>query len=71
MAFKAWRNTGDSKEMDDAYAELRLRNTEAPIERVPDEFAEMRAANMRDGPNHPGVLAATERFFESLKKPRN
>ena len=71
MAFKAWRKTGNSKEMDDAYAELRLRNTELPVERVPDEIAAMQGEIREAGPDDPGVWAAVERFFEQFKRPRN
>ena len=72
MAFKTWCNTrytGDSKEMDDTDAELRLRGIEPPYERVRVEAAAMREEIRRDHPDNP--VAAVERLLEALKKPQN
>jgi hypothetical protein len=74
MAFKTWCNTrytGDSKEMDDTDAGLRLRDIEPPYERARVEAAAMREEIRRDRSDNRGVLAAVERFLEALKKPQN
>ena len=71
MDFKMWRNTGNSKEMDDTYAELRLRDIEAPFERVQAERAAMIDEIKQDRPDNPGILAKIEKFLEAFKKPRN
>jgi hypothetical protein len=70
-AFKEWRKTGNSKEVNDTYAELRLRNIEPPFERVQAESAAMFEEIRQDRPDNPGILAAVEEFRESLKKPKN
>jgi hypothetical protein len=69
--FKMWRNTGDSKEVNDTGAELRLRNIEPPFERVAVEVAAMQEEISRHRQDNPALLAAAERFVEALKKPRN
>jgi hypothetical protein len=73
-AFKAWfisRGDEDARKMDDASAELALRNEQPPFETVQAEASAMVEEIERDGPNNPGVGEKVRLFREEAAKPQN
>ena len=73
-SFRAWCTSdfdGDTAELKDIAAELRLRGMEPPYEKVLDERKAMVEKIARDGPHNPGVPARIAKFREDPKKPRN
>jgi hypothetical protein len=59
--------------MNDAGAELRLRNIDLPVERVQETFDALQAAIKEAGPDTFEVLDDEEidEFLEARKKPKN
>jgi hypothetical protein len=73
-AFKAWfvsRSDADARKMDDASAELALRNEQPPFETVEAEANAMVEEIERDGPNNPGIGEKVRHFREDREKPQN
>jgi hypothetical protein len=76
--FRAWRasrsvegDLGDSTEMDDASAELRLRNIELPYDQIKDEMKDMvREAEQCDAED-PGISAKVGKFLDELNRRKN
>jgi hypothetical protein len=71
-AFKTWfisRNDEDAMKMDDAGAELGLRNEEPPFEAVQAEAIAMVEEIKRDGPDNPGVEEKARQFRDEREKP--
>jgi hypothetical protein len=72
-AFKAWfisRSDEDARKMDDAGAELGLRNEQPPFETVQAEASAM-IEEIERGPNNPKIGEKVQHFREDLEKPRN
>jgi hypothetical protein len=73
-AFKTWfvsRGDEDAMKMDDAGAELGLRNEQPPFETVEAEANAMVDEIEREGPNNPGIGEKVRHFLEDLEKPQN
>ena len=76
--FRAWLGSrsapddpGNSTEMDDAAAELRLRNVEPPYDQVRDEVKAMVQEVRQAAPDNPAVSEKVREFLQDLDKPRN
>jgi hypothetical protein len=73
-AFKAWfitRSDEDAREMDDAGAELGLRNEQPPFETVQAEASAMIEEIEKDGQNNPNIGEKVRDFREDLEGPHN
>jgi hypothetical protein len=75
-AFRRWfdeRTTANARNMDDAAAELRLRNIEPPYDRVKDKTDKIQAEIKRLSPDAPSEALgrSIDEFFEARKKPKN
>jgi hypothetical protein len=73
-AFKTWfisRGDEDARKMDDASAELALRNEQPPFETVQAEASAMVEEINRHGPNSPNISEKVRHFREDLEKPQN
>jgi hypothetical protein len=59
--------------MNDAAAELRLRNIDLPVERVQETFDALQAEIKKAGPDAPSKILDEEidEFLEARKKPKN
>jgi hypothetical protein len=74
--FERWfaeRTAENTRNMDDAAAELRLRNLEPPYDRVKDTTEKIQAEIKRLGPNSPSesLDRSIDEFFAARKKPKN
>jgi hypothetical protein len=76
--FKAWRasrsvkgDLGDSTEMDDASAELRLRNIEPPYDQIKDEMKDMVREAEQCDPEDRGISAKVGKFLDELNRRKN
>jgi hypothetical protein len=73
-AFKTWfasRSAEDARRMDDASAELGLRNEQPPFETVQAEANAMVEEIERVGPSNPGIGDKVRHFLEEQSKPQN
>jgi hypothetical protein len=65
-AFRRWISSqGDSSEMDDLAAELRLRNMPLPSDRVPQEHKWLRDQMLDADPDEPAVRARVAAFLKT------
>jgi hypothetical protein len=76
VTFEVWfeRRTDEARRnMDDAAAEIRLRNLEYPYDRVKAQVETLQAAIKRLGPNAPSesLDRAEAEFFAARSKPKN
>jgi hypothetical protein len=62
-----------ARNMNDAAAELRLRNIDLPVERVQETFDALQAEIKKAGPDAPSKILDEEidEFLEARKKPKN
>jgi hypothetical protein len=75
-AFERWfeqKTAENVRNMDDAAAELRLRNLEPPYDRVKAKTEELQAAIQRLGPNAPSASLdqTIDEFLVARSKPKN